>query len=98
MVDIAKVQGLEKAKDEVLKAWHDAGQELSSLTDKYSEANHRFIHLPYKSDEKNDVLEELRAIHTAWSVSYGMTQMCSQLCNRLEDLINAEYEADKEAV
>lgn len=97
MVDISKVQGLEQAKREVMDAWRNAGKELNDLNDKISDATRRFLDCDSKYT-RDEIGEELKTLHGAWNVSYGMTQMCSQLCNRLEDLIDAEYEADKEAV
>ena len=96
MVDMAKVHGLEEAKREVMKAWTDATKELDDITKRQGEITDRYIASPRSSSERYDLEEELRIVHTEWAVSYGKVQMCSQLANKLDDMIDAEYEVDKE--
>lgn len=97
MVDMAKVHGLEEAKREVMKAWTDATKELDDITKRQSELTDLFIASPSKSSERYDLEEQLRVVHAEWAVSYGKVQMCSQLANKLDDMLDAEYDVDREA-
>jgi len=99
MIDMGKIHGIEIAKDAVMEAWHNASEELDRLTKKSSELTTDYVNTPYDEKRKLDELEELiRVNHTAWAVSYGMAQMCSQLCTIFEDMIDDEFKSETEAV
>lgn len=98
MVDMAKVHGLEEARAEVLKAWKNNSAELHELTGKVSEACERSMNAKYQSEEWHKAEHDMKTWHEAWNQSYGMSQMCGQLYDRLSDMIHAEYQIDEEAV
>lgn len=96
MVDMAKIHGLEAVKKEVMKAWDKASDELHSLTDKQSEMTTKYINMEGTWLDKYKVEDELHTINRAWAVSYGMVNMCSQLFDRINEMIESEYDVDKE--
>lgn len=99
MIDMGKIHGIELAKYSVMDAWHNASEELDRLTKKSSELTTDYVNTPYDEREKLDELKELiRVNDKAWAVSYGMAQMCSQLCNVFNDMIDDEFKSETEAV
>ena len=99
MIDMGKVHGIELAKAIVMKAWDKATEELDRLTEKSSELTTDYVNTPNDETRKLDELKELISVNNkAWAVSYGMNQMCSQLCNVFDDMIDEEYKSETEAV
>jgi len=98
MVNMERVYAIEDVKKAVNEAWNKANVELHDLTEKLSEACNKLDTFKYDSREWNEAEEQIKTIRTAWDVQYGMTQMCSQLSEKLREMITAEYKADREAV